>query len=430
MTTFIKAHRHRVTFVCVTCLILVVVFVIQGPTLLGKIKQLMVPSGNVRLTFGVTDFYALFLTPEENSRVLSSLPTGAEVFATYRHRTYSFHLLSCIGGVGCIPIPGWAEKLTEKRRKFSTEITPDNSPGGPRTFSVQMPSSLDGGYVLSELYITLSADEFYRQPSYRALIEKIPVHPLDRDPPRPAFDYSVIFLGHDKTQRRRWKQDCLFVSMPIGLPEIKLPIVVQIETDPKQMALSRVMNKTCPLVSEYSAIPSDEQSDRLPPSRIAAAQTIDFAGVRNANRFSGPLPISEDMEHWFQRNNEGVYASLIEFCPFQKLRLHRHGDNAHSSRTAIWTFFKDDLVGYSGTIYYEARVKNVEKILTVRWDRYFQDGKSVGKKIVPEYCEAQGCKDAQAEIFAEISRPYDSLLAEARSYLKLRGALEPAKKKD
>jgi len=429
MTSFIKAHRHRITFGRVTGLTLVVVFVIQGLVFLGKNKKVAVPSGNVRLTFGITDLYAPFLTQDENARVLNSMPQGVEVFATYRHTKYSFRLARCMIGVGCVIFPGWDEKSTEQRRKFSAEITPDGTSSVPRTFSVDMPSSLDGGYVLSGLYIALSADELYSQPSYRALVEKIPAHLLDRDPPKPAFQYLVDFREYETTQPRRRDQDCLFVSMPRGLPEIKLPIVVRIETDLKQMFLTRVMQRPCPLVGEYSANRSDAQSDSLPPSRIAAAQAqIDFAGARRANRFSGPLPVPEDTVRWSHRNNEGVRASLIEFGPFVNLWIR--GDNADSSRAEIWSFFNDNLIGHSGTIFYAVREKDIEKIAFVRWDRYFHDGKSVWKKVVPEHCDEQGCENAQAEILSVMSKPYDALLTEARSYLQLRGALQPEKEYD
>jgi hypothetical protein len=106
------------------------------------------------------------------------------------------------------------------------------------------------------------------------------------------------------------------------------------------------------------------------------------------------------------------------------------GNNTHPSRTEIWSFFNDALIGHSGTIYYSAWKKNIEKIATVHWDRYFHDGETVWKKVVPEHCDEQGCENAQAEILAAMLMPYDALLAEARSYLQMRGALQPDKKYD
>ncbi|MPV71374.1 hypothetical protein [Burkholderia sp. BE17] len=414
--------------------VLAIAAMLAGLMFLTKPHQVTPPSKNVRITFGIRDLYAPFLTTKENAEVLSSLSTRTKVIATYTHTTHSFHLLGCEVGVGCWPAPHWSEDSTEQNRALPTRIAADANPGAPRAFSVEMPAALEGGYVLSGLYLEVPANTLYQQPSYRSLVKKITATPsaLDRDPPDPAFEYLVHFEDYDPSQTRGDDQDCLFLSTPSGFPEIRIPVVVQLSTDSKRMSLERLMHDTCPLVGEDFGSQAGAAHGHLPPSRIAAAQVkIDLEGVHDAARLGGPLPVSEGMTRWFRRSSEGAYADLTEFGPLLQLSMRVRGDNAHPAynvlpiRTERWTFFNDELVGYSGDIYYDTQAATVEDMNTIHWDQYFHDGKSVLTKMEPTHCDEQGCKDAQAEILAEMSKPYDALQAEARSYVQLRGALRP-----
>lgn len=394
-----------------------------GLLILSKPHEITVRPDTVHLVFSISDLYAPFLTPTESVDVLNSLVKSVEFVATYTHTTWSFQLSAGgADGVGGL-YPGWYSKRTEQKRAIPVRIVSSTYPG----FRAEFPQSLDGGYVLSELYITVSPDGFYDQPSYRSLVGKITAEPspLDRDPPPPSFEYMVDFRNRDHAQPRGDEQDCLFVLTPMNFPQISIPIVVQLTTDSKRMSLSRVMHRTCPLDGSELGDRTYVAPGHLPPSRIAAAQVnIDFDGVNDATRQSGLLPVNEGMARWFHRNKEGVYADLTTFGPFQQLWMRVRGDNAHPaygvlpSRTEVWTFFNNELVGHSGDIYYSMSTDH-----QVHWHQYFHNGQSVGTKFVPTTCDEQGCRDAQAEIQSELSKPYDVLKAEALAYLKLRGAL-------
>lgn len=402
-----------------------------------KPDNIAAPPGNFRFTFGVSDLYAPLFTPEENAAVLNNLAVDQKIYATYRRTTYTYALISCEVGVGCWPEPHWVEQSTEEKREFPVTTSPNKGPDGARTLSVDMPQSLDGGYSLAELFMTMSPNTFYRQPSYRALFAKTvtELSSLDRDPAPPTFDYLVSFSNEDQEPQDAHRQDCLSVQTPLGFPDISIPIVTHVTTSSKRMSLMRLFgNDPCPLADvDFSDAPGVVPG-HLPLSRIAAAQVeVDFDTVHKATHLEGMLPVVASMPRWFQRGIDGVDAYLIEVGPFRRLTMRVRGDASHlvngiypSFRIETWTFFNDALVGYSGYISYDTQAEKVDDEPAIRWKEYFHDGKSVWSKIQPTHCDDQGCKEALAETSIQTSKVYEDLQAEARSYVQLRGALKPS----
>ncbi|MEQ5843205.1 hypothetical protein N0A02_27480 [Paraburkholderia acidicola] len=397
------------------------------------------PSGNFHFTFGVSDLYAPFLTPEENAAVLNSLTVEDKIYATYRHTTYAYSLFACDVGVGCWPAPHWVEQSTEEKRDFPVTMGPGKSSDGVRTLSVDIPQSLDGGYSLAEFAFMMSPDTFYRQPGYQALVKKsvTELSPLDRDPAPPMFDYLVDFTDHDLGPDQDDIQDCLFIMMPLKSPTISIPIVTRVGTNSKRMSLRRLSgNEPCPMTDIDVSSTPDAAPGRLPLARIAAAQVnIDFDAVDKATRLAGTLPVTNSMTRWFQRNNDGVEAYLTEFGSFKKMEMHIRGDTAHlingtfpAVRIETWTFFEDSLVGYTGSIFYDTQQEKVDDEPAIHWEEYFHDGRPVWTKTEPTHCDDLGCREALAEIRIEISKPYDALRAEAQSYMQLSSALKPTKR--
>ncbi|WP_341249813.1 hypothetical protein [Cupriavidus pauculus] len=425
--------RRRLVAVSTAAIVLAGLLPLLRPEYL-KFDNVATPAGDVHFTFGVSDLYAPFLTPAENLDVLTGLTAGAKVSATYRHTTYSFHLLTCEVGVGCWPGPHWQPHSTEQFREFPVKFAPPT--GEPHTISVDMPQSLDGGYSLAKLYITLSSDAFYRQPSYDALVKKTArnLSSLDLDPPPPSFEYLVHFTRVDHSVTQADTQDCLFVSTPFGFPEIKIPIVTRVISDSKRISLQQLMHSTCPQVDIDFGNTPGIVSGRLPPSRIAVAQTkIELDNTDGTTRLYGTLPVSAEMTRWFHRNDEGVRAYIMEFGPFRQLEMRVLGDTAHAvdgtlpNRLETWTFYDNMLVGYTVDIMYDIPEGRTEEMPEVHLENYFLGGKSVWMHSESTHCDDPGCIDALAEITNVMSLPYDALLAEAHRYLELRGVLQPFK---
>ncbi|KEY57308.1 hypothetical protein [Serratia sp. DD3] len=242
-----------------------------GSLLLLTAANAAKPNENLHFTFAVSDLYTPFFTPQENAAVLSSLSSKVDIIATYRHRVNSLKMFACITGVTCLLLPHREESYTETRKKLSV----NKVPGKPGTVSIDLPKSLDGGYILEELYISLSADQFYRQPSYRALAEKLVLEksPLDDNPTPPSFEFLVEFTKQDVSELPVEHQACLFVYTPTGFPDFRIPVVTQVSTGSTRVHLTGVMHQTCPLTNINASNTPGVIAGHLPPSRITAAKT-------------------------------------------------------------------------------------------------------------------------------------------------------------
>lgn len=415
--------------------IVIVVAMLVGFYYGTKPANVVPPNRNVHFTFGISDLYVPFLSPNENADVLSHFPEGAEVSATYQRTTYRYALFSCLVGVACLPDPHWQSDTKEDIRLYPAKVEPRRENGKTRTLSVDMPQTLPGGYVLEKLYLDVSPDTFYRQPSYRALVAQSQKaskpDPTDDFKTPPAFEYLVSFLDHDRTEDMRYDQDCLDVSTPISFPTLSIPVVTQLDSDSKRMALMRISSRSCPLADvDLSGTPG-YAVDRVPPARIAASQSrIDFDGARGATILSGRVSAAEDMTRWQDEGKDGVGLYLIEFGSFRQLEVRSYPDSARPSkhvRIETWTFFDDALVGYAGTVFYPPK-DGSDNDKTVQWSEYFRDGKPVWMETTPSDCEDADCKAVLTDVNFAITRPYSALQTEARSYFRFRSALKPVAK--
>lgn len=388
----------------------------------AQVTEAAMPSGNLHFTFSITDIYIPLFTPKENATVLDNISIGATVIGTYKHTTHSFKWFTCMSGVACIPDPGIVENSTELRRTFPVKT----EPGKPRILNVELPQSLDGDYLLAGIYISLSPDVFYSQPSYREIVQKIlpKKQELSINSTPPSFEYLVNFAKSRTSDARSEYQDCLFFSTPYGFPEISIPIVTQVDINSKQVRLVRKMPGICPLINSNSIHTPMAIPGHLPFSRIAAAQTrIDFSTADGSTHIFGKLPVTEKMTRWYMRNNEGVFASLNELGPFQEFSIRLRGDTEHPAngilpiRTESWIFFKKKLVKYSSDILYIGATYKKNSIATE--NIYFYNSEQVWAETKIEQCEEQGCRNALTEIRSEMSKPYEVLQAEVQSYMQL-----------
>ncbi|WP_146013963.1 hypothetical protein [Trinickia dabaoshanensis] len=400
----------------------------------SKPADVVPPARNVHFTFGVSDLYAPFLSPSENADVLSHLPEGAEVSATYQHTTYSYSLLSCMIGVACLPDPHWHSDTKEEIRLYPAKIEPYQANGKTRSFSVDLPQTLPGGYALEKLYLSVSADTFYRQPSYSALVaqtEKGSKSSLDDLKTPPAFEYLVSYLDHDLPQDVRYDQDCLDVMTPLRFPTVPIPVVTRITSDSNRMGLMRISSRSCPLIDSDLSDAPGFTTGKVPLSRVAASQSsIDFDGVAGATILSGRVTATEDMTRWQNEGKDGVGLYLVEFGPFRQLEVRSYPDSARPSkhiRIETWTFFDDALVGYSGEVFYPP-ADGADSDKTVQWKEYFHDGKPVWMQTTPAICDTPDCQSVLTEVNFSTTRPYGELQSEARSYLRFKGVLKPVDK--
>lgn len=368
-------------------------------------------------TFGISDLYAPFLTKEENRAALDSLSTGAEITATFTRKTRKFRWTSNLSGVTGLFAPGFQYDYTEKYEKYT--LSPES--GNPGQLGADIPPSLEGGYVLSNLWIQVSPEGIYRQPGYRSLIQKLPAKNQLHDLPSPTFEYLVSIDNSNKTDNRTEHQGCLFVSTPFGFPEVHIPVVTRVSTTSKRIILQEILHQSCPWIPKSL---NNKFDGRLPLARVAAAQShIDFSTTFGSTSKGGKLPVTESMTRWFHRNKEGTYAGLNTFGPFEEFSMRLRWDNTYPSgdrlpiRTERWSFFNQKLVKYSADIFYNA--PGYGKFSTAQETVYFQDGQLVGSKSDAEKCSEKACLSAHSELKRQTSRPYEEILNEVLTYRHL-----------
>ncbi|VWC26857.1 hypothetical protein BLA23254_06114 [Burkholderia lata] len=425
--------------------------------------EVLAPPGTSHVTIALSDLYMPFLTPEENADLRNRLPDHVDIVAHYTHTTTSYSLLSCSYGLGCLPGGQWDQRIDDAMRPLPARVTPRGGPDTQRTISFDLPHRLDGGYSIVSFHLTLSADALTRQPGYHALLAK--AHQADTGMSRDVesnLDYAVRFDDQDAAREPRVLQDCLQTILPSGVPSIGIPIVVTITTGSPHVsltgstrcALSDAAADALRAVDVIPGVSVPAAPGRLPPGRIAGAQVgLDLDHRDGATLLWGQIVPTAAMPRWYQRNDEGADAYLIEFGPYRQLEIRMRFDNAHPVkgmlpiRTERWTFFDNALVGYTADIDYVMDTESGTVVFNTHWDQYFHDGKTVFTQTTSRPCdnavicgddiarnpEAQAAspevraagRDALAEIRGWMARPYDALQAEARSYLQIRSSLKP-----
>ncbi|MGS0891909.1 hypothetical protein ACVBGC_04995 [Burkholderia stagnalis] len=432
-----------------------------------KPRDVLAPAGTSHVTLALGDLYMPFLSPDENADLRNRLPDNIDIVAHYTRTTTTYSLLSCSSGLGCLPDPQWNQHTDEEVRHLAATVTPRGGPDTRRTIGFDLPHRIDGDFSIASFAVVLSPGALPRQPGYRALLARsgqADAKPLGDD--SPLLDYGVRFdaqdAGHDPAPGPRDVQDCLAADLPIGAPEVGVPIVATLTTSTPRMSFTG--SAGCPLSdAEANAIPAFDVTPgirapgapgRLPPGRIAAAQVrLDLDHQHGATLLSGPVTPTPAMTRWYRRNDEGPDAYLIEFGPYRQLEVRTRFDRAHPVngilpiRTERWTFFDDALVGYTADIDYFVDTQKGIVIFNTHWDQYFHDGKTVFTQTTSRPCddavfcgddmarnpEAQAISgavraagsDALAEIRGWMAQPYDALQADARAYLQFRAALKP-----
>ncbi|VWD03170.1 hypothetical protein BLA18112_04135 [Burkholderia lata] len=462
-----RAPRKRTARRIAWPLAIVAVFALAAGWLLTprdpRPPEVLAPPGTSHVTLALSELYMPFLTPEENADLRNRLPDHVDIVAHYTHTTTSYSLLSCSSGLGCIPDPQWVQHVDEEMRTVPARVTPRGGPDTQRTISFDLPHRLDGGYSIDSFLMTLSADALTRQPGYHALLARArqPDTGLSRGG-EPNLEYGVRFDDQDAAREPRVVQDCLQTVLPGGVPSIGIPVAVTMTTGSPHVSLTG--SARCPLsdaaanalraVDVVPGVSVPAAPGRLPPGRIAAAQVgLDLDHQDGATLLSGPIVPTAAMPRWYQRNDEGPDAYLIEFGPYRQLEIRMRFDNAHPVngilpiRTERWTFFDDALVGYTADIDYYLKTEKSLVVFNTHWDQYFRDGKTVFTQTTTRPCddpaicgddvagnpEAQAAstdvraagRDALAEIRGWMAKPYDALQAEACSYLQFRSALKP-----
>ncbi|AOL06210.1 MULTISPECIES: hypothetical protein [Burkholderia] len=462
-----RAPRKRTVRRIAWPLAIVAVFALAAVWLLTprdpRPPEVLAPPGTSHVTLALSDLYMPFLAPEENADLRNRLPDSVDIVAHYTHTTTSYSLLSCSYGLGCLPDPHWDQRVEEEMRPVPARVTPRGGPGTQRTISFDLPHRLDGGYSIVSFHVTLSADALTHQPGYHALLARArqPDTAISRGG-EPNLDYTIRFDDQDAAREQRVMQDCLETVLPSGVPSAGIPIAVTITTGSPHVSLAG--SARCPLsdaaadaLRATDVVPGvsvPAAPGRLPPGRIAAAQVaLDLDHQVGATLLSGPIVPTAAMPRWYQRNDEGLGAYLIEFGPYRQLEIRMRFDNAHPVkgmmpiRTERWTYFDDALVGYTADIAYFMDTEKGMVVFHTQWDQYFHDGKTVFTQTTSRPCddavicgddvarnpEAQAAspdvraagRDALAEIRGWMARPYDALQAEARSYLQFRSALKP-----
>ncbi|HHU4239191.1 TPA: hypothetical protein ACUEMK_004744 [Escherichia coli] len=399
---------------------------------LSTANCLAAKSQTLHFMFGISELYSPVLSDKENKAVLDSLTKGAIVTATYRHTTREFRWFSTIDGVATIPDPGYKYTSTEDHREFSLTLEPDNR----YIMGADIPTSLEGDYVLSGLYVQLSPDVFYQQPSYLSAIKNLSEKDLKSERElrsSPSFEYLVHLDNTKKENPIEEQQGCLFVSTPYGYPDTSIPVVTQVGTRLFNANFTYVMHQTCPLINAKNDEHSTLSPGHLPPARIAAAQAnIDYVTTENITRKWGLLPVTKEMTRWYQRNTEGVYASWNKFGSFESFSIRVRWDTAYPEakrlpiRTETWYFYNKDLVKYNGSIYYSPSDK--AKSMSADETVYFYGGKNVYTESQQENCDAKGCQNALADIKQHSTQSHEELQQEAERYMLL--PLIPAKDDD
>lgn len=353
---------------------------------------LAVKNKNLHFIFGVSDLYSPVLSDKENKSVLESLTKGAIVTAIYRHTTREFHWFSTMSGVATIPDPGY--KYTSKDDYRSYTLIPEAN--NRFIMGVDMPVSLDGDYVLAELYVQLKPS-FYEQPGYLTAIKKLPEKDLEfaREFRSSSSFRYLVSLNNAKTENPlKERQGCLFVTTPYGYPDTTIPVVTLVGTKLINASLTYVLDHTCPLVDVKFNEKSTVLNEHLPPARIAAAQAnLDYFTTKGITSKSGAIPITKEMTRWYKRNDEGVYATLKKFGPFELFSMRVRWDAAYPEgkqlpiRTETWYFYNKKLVKYSGSIYYLST--DHEKSMSADEVVYFYDEKKVFNENEQENCNAK-----------------------------------------
>ncbi|MBS0879202.1 hypothetical protein JK231_01115 [Pantoea sp. JGM49] len=384
---------------------------------------LAVENKTIHFIFGVSDLYSPVLSDEENRSVLESLTKGATVTATYRHTTRKFHWFSTMSGVTTFLDPGYKYTSKDETRSYTLLPEADNR----SILGVDMPVSLDGDYVLAELYVQLYPS-LYQQPGYLATIKNLPEKDLKFSREFRGSSSFRYLVSQDKRRTQspvNEHQGCLFVTTPYGYPDTTIPVVTLVGTNLTNMRLTNIMHQRCPLVNINTNEKSTVLTGHLPPARIAAAQAnIDYSTTKGITQKSGALhPVNKEMARWYQRNDEGVYAALQAFGPFKLFRMRIRFDAAYPEgkrlpiRTESWYLYNEKLVKYSGSIYYLST--DNEKSMSADEVVYFHDEKKVFNESKKDNCNTQGCQNALADIKHHSTNSWDDLQREAVRYMQL-----------
>lgn len=374
-------------------------------------------AGDAHFTFAISDLYIPYLSDEENAAVQQNLLKETKIVATYTRYKRSFRWSQSIPGVVGFFSPGFDEMRIDEKRTYT--LRPE--PGKADTFGVDLPQSLDGGYVLAGLYFTLSAEEFYRQPSYRTIADKMAdsKERNRKDFSDPYIKYIVYEGKPSHKIKFAEQQDCVDISTPFGFPETKMPMVVRRTLSSKTLYLVRLMHYTCPLTEVKS------ENGRLPPARIADAQSR-FEDYRSPAFIShdGVLPVTPAMTRWYQRGGYNVTGWRQQYGAFEKFRMHLREDRNYAVngrvpfRIETWNFFNNQLVKYANEVHYLSTNYSNDSI-SIEEVVYFQQGVEVERKSKQENCSEAACQKVLAEVKQQMAQPYDVLLNEVNAYKAL-----------
>lgn len=392
---------------------------IVATMLLTATVSAAIPTGDMHFTFAISDLYVPYFSAAENAEVLQSFLAETSVVATYKRTTRSFSWRDAAG----ILDPGFIDNTTEQSRTF--KLRPES--GQTKRLGAVMPQSLEGGYVLSKLFFTLSPDTFYHQQGYRAIAQKLQDDGAKRDGdlPSPYIEFRVYQDEDGTPEAPVERQDCLDIYTPFGFPDTLIPLVIQTATHTKQLRLVRIMQDWCPLVNERFSEKPGAIPGRLPAARIAFAQAyIDYSTVKGKTFVWGSLPVTESMTRWYHRNSDGVYGSLSHFGPFERFAIRLRWDESYSVngrlpvRTEEWSFFNQQLIKYANDVYYPETDKK-EKEISIEQAVYFQNGKQVWMESKVENCADLQCQKVLVDVKKVTEQPFETLLNEVQGYRDL-----------
>lgn len=375
--------------------------------------------------FGVSDLYSPVLSEKENKSVLESLTKGAVVTATYRHTTREFHWFATMDGVATIFAPGYTYTTKDDYRSYILIPEPDNR----FVMGADIPVTLDGDYVLAELDVRLNPS-LSQQPGYLEAIKNLPKKD-QRNPIYSSFRYLVSLDNTRKENPLNERQGCLSVITPFGYPDTSIPVVTLVGTKLTEARLTHIINQPCPLTNVKINEKSLVSTGHLPPARIAAAQaSLDYFTTKGVDKKWGSLPVTKEMTRWYQRNDEGVYASLKKFGPFELFSMRVRWDATYPEgkrlpiRTETWYFYNKKLVKYSGSIYYKSTddknyYPSTDDTMSAEEVIYFHNGKKVFNESEQDNCHAQSCQNALADIKKHSANSWGDLQGEAMRYMEL-----------
>lgn len=374
-----------------------------------------IPNENVRLTFSISDLYAPYLTSKENADVLKSLNSKVSVVVTYKHTSSKFKWTSNMSGVTGLISPGYIDNSTEQYRMFELSA----QPGKQQVSGVDIPQSLAGNYIMDKLFVSVSPNVFFQQSGYRDLVQKELQN--DNEKYSASFEYNVSFEDSSIPARITEHQECLSISTPLGIPDIPIPVVTNVEIHSNKIRLLNNIYHACPLVNTKYTSTSAVANGHLPAIRVASAQAdIDFAGSDGVKFSSGALPVTEDMTRLYNSNDTGISAWVREYGQFEIFSISIRDEQSNAVgdvlpiQTESWSFYNKKLVKHYNEILYISTEKKPTD--WIREGVYFQNGQQVGYVSKTQNCTGKECQKIQAKVKSQLAKSFEEQNSEVQGY--------------